>query len=210
MKIIVVGGIFEPKLYFTYGTMGSSKTAQALMLRFSFIEKDQKVLFLKPSVDTSNDEGIVKSRVEGLEAPVLMFSAQDNLLKLYKSELKYSDCVIIDEVNFASEQQINELKYIAEEMDIPVHTFGLGTNFQTKLFEGSKRLFEIADTIIEIKSPYHCGKKTIVNARYKDGKIIKEGKNIFIGGNDQYKSLCYSCWQKGILNGKKKRTKNKD
>ncbi len=194
------------KLYFAYGTMGSSKTAQALMLRFSFLERGQKVLFLKPSIDTRDGEGMVKSRVKGLEAPVLMFNTNDSLLELYKNELKYTDCVIVDEVNFATEKQIEELKYIAEELDIPVYTFGLRTNFQTKLFEGSRRLFEIADTITEIKSPCHCGKKTIVNARYKDGKIIRQGESIFIGGNDQYKSLCYSCWKKGKLNGRKKKS----
>jgi thymidine kinase len=112
-------------------------------------------------------------------------------------------CVIVDEAHFSTREQINQLKYIAEEIGIPVFTFGLRANFKTELFEGSKRLFEIADTISEIKSPCHCGKKTIVNARYKGRKIVRDGESILIGGNDQYKSLCYKCWKEGNLGGSK-------
>lgn len=190
------------KLYFTYGTMGSSKTAQALMTRFGFIERGQKVLFLKPEIDTRDGQNIIKSRIPGLEAPVEMFSNADDLLEKYNFDLLDIDCVIVDEVNFATKEHVEQLKYIAEEFDVPVFTFGLRANFKTELFEGSKRLFEIADTISEIKSPCHCGKKTIVNARYKGRKIIYDGESIVIGGNDQYKSLCYKCWREGKLDKK--------
>lgn len=190
------------KLYFTYGTMGSSKTAQALMTRFGFIERGQKVLFLKPEIDTRDGQNIIKSRIPGLEAPVEVFSNEENLLEKYNFDLLDIDCVIVDEVNFATKEHVEQLKYIAEEFDVPVFTFGLRANFKTELFEGSKRLFEIADTISEIKSPCHCGKKTIVNARYKGRKIIYDGESIVIGGNDQYKSLCYKCWREGKLDKK--------
>jgi thymidine kinase len=190
------------KLYFTYGTMGSSKTAQALMLRFSFIERGQKVLFLKPSVDTRDGKDIIKSRIPGLEAPVKTYGPNDNILELFNFDLLDMDCVIVDEVSFSTREQIEQLKYIAEEFDKPVYTYGLRANFKTELFEGSKRLFEIADTISEIKSPCHCGKKTIVNARFKGRKIVYEGESIVIGGNDQYKSLCYKCWREGNLDKK--------
>ncbi|HHX16846.1 MAG TPA: thymidine kinase [Mollicutes bacterium] len=190
------------KLYFTYGTMGSSKTAQALMTRFGLIERGQKVLFLKPEIDTRDGQNIIKSRIPGLEAPVEMFSNADDLLEKYNFDLLDIDCVIVDEVNFATKEHVEQLKYIAEEFDVPVFTFGLRANFKTELFEGSKRLFEIADTISEIKSPCHCGKKTIVNARYKGRKIIYDGESIVIGGNDQYKSLCYKCWREGKLDKK--------
>ncbi|MDD2203566.1 MAG: thymidine kinase [Bacilli bacterium] len=186
------------KLYFSYGTMGSSKTAQALMLRFSYLERGQKVLLLKPAIDTRDGENLIKSRI-GLEAPVIQYSTEDNLLDLYNFEFLELDCVVVDEVHFSTKEQIEQLKYIAEEFGIPVHTFGLRANFKTELFEGSKRLFEIADSITEIKSPCHCGKKTIVNARYKGRKIIYDGESIVIGGNDQYKSLCYKCWREGNL-----------
>lgn len=187
------------KLYFTYGTMGSSKTAQALMLRFNFIERGQKVLFLKPSLDTRDGADVIKSRIPGLEAPVKTFSPTEDILNLDNFRFLDLDCIIVDEVNFATKEQIEQLKYIAEEFDIPVFTFGLRANFKTELFEGSKRLFEIADTISEIKSPCHCGKKTIVNARYKGKKIQYKGETIVIGGDEQYKSLCYKCWREGNI-----------
>ena len=186
------------KLYFTYGTMGSSKTAQALMLRFSFLERGKSFVF-KPAIDNRDGENIIKSRIPGLEAPVDVFDNDDNLLDIYNFELLDIDCVIVDEVNFASKEHIEQLKYIAEEFDIPVFTFGLRANFKTELFEGSKRLFEIADKIEAINSPCHCGKKTIVNARYKGRKILYEGESIVIGGDEQYKSLCYKCWKEGKL-----------
>ena len=187
------------KLYFTYGTMGSSKTAQALMLRFSYIERGQKVLFLKPSIDTRDGDNMIRSRIPGLEASVVVYTSTDDILELFNFEFLELDCVIADEVHFSTKEQIEQLKYIAEEFNIPVHTFGLRANFQTELFVGSKRLFEIADTISEIKSPCHCGKKTVVNARYKGRKVIYDGESIVIGGNDQYKSLCYKCWREGNL-----------
>lgn len=187
------------KLYFTYGTMGSSKTAQALMMRFSYIERGQEVLFLKPSLDTRDGKNVIRSRIPGLEAPVITYGPVDDLLEINNFKLLDIDCVIVDEVNFSTKEQIEQLKYIAEEFDIPVYTYGLRANFKTELFEGSKRLFEIADTISEIKSPCHCGKKTIVNARFKGRKIIYDGESIVIGGNDQYKSLCYKCWREGNL-----------
>jgi thymidine kinase len=172
------------------------------MTRFGLIERGQKVLFLKPEIDTRDGQNIIKSRIPGLEAPVEMFSNADDLLEKYNFDLLDIDCVIVDEVNFATKEHVEQLKYIAEEFDVPVFTFGLRANFKTELFEGSKRLFEIADTISEIKSPCHCGKKTIVNARYKGRKIIYDGESIVIGGNDQYKSLCYKCWREGKLDKK--------
>lgn len=187
------------KLYFTYGTMGSSKTAQALILRFSFMERGQKVLFLKPSLDTRDGDNFIKSRIAGLEAPVITYAPEEDILNIYNFAFLELDCVVVDEVHFSTKEQIEQLKYIAEEFDIPVYTFGLRANFKTELFTGSKRLFEIADNISEIKSPCHCGKKTIVNARYKGRKIIYDGESIVIGGNDQYKSLCYKCWREGNL-----------
>lgn len=187
------------KLYFTYGTMGSSKTAQALMLRFSYLERGQKVLFLKPAIDTRDGENMIRSRIPGLEAPVVMYKPEDDILKMYDFRFLEYDCVIVDEVHFSTKEQIEQLKYIAEEFDVPVFTFGLRADFSTELFTGSKRLFEIADTISEVKSPCHCGRKTIVNARFKGRKIIYNGDSIVIGGNDQYRSLCYKCWREGNL-----------
>jgi thymidine kinase len=186
-------------LNFTYGTMGSSKTAQALLLRFSYLERGKKVLFLKPSIDTRDGPNLIRSRVPGLEASIDTYTPYDDILELFNCKFLEYDCIIVDEVHFSTSKQIEQLKYIAAEFDIPVFTFGLRANFKTELFEGSKRLFEIADSISEIISPCHCGKKTIVNARYKGHKVIYDGENIVIGGNDQYKSLCYKCWLEGNL-----------
>ena len=187
------------KLYFRYGCMGSSKTANALMTKFNYEEKGKKVLLLKPSIDTRDGKTIIKSRI-GLEAEAICF---DKNTKIYSDIIvEYNplpDCVVVDECQFCTKEQIEDLKYIAEILDIPVFCYGLRTDFQTKLFEGSKRLFEIADSISEIKSICSCGKKAIVNARYKDKEVVYDGEQVELGGNDKYIALCYECWNKGII-----------
>jgi thymidine kinase len=187
------------KLHFIYGTMGSSKTAQALIQRFSLIERGQKVLFIKPALDTRDGENIIKSRIPGLEAPVIMFNDNEDLLERFNFKFLDINCVIVDEANFCTTEQVEQLKYIADEFDIPVYAYGLKNNFTSTLFEGSKRLVELADEIKEIELLCHCGRKTIVNARYKGKKIIYNGDSIVIGGNDMYKAICYKCWREGNL-----------
>ena len=182
------------RLYFRYGTMGSSKTANALMTRFNYLEKGHNVLLLKPSMD--NRDTKVKSRI-GLEADCITFTPTENLLNLACRIMP--DCVIVDECQFATIEQIEQLKNITESIEIPVFCYGLRTDYMSNLFEASKRLFEIADSISEIKSICHCGKKAIINARYIDNKIIYSGNQIDIGGNDKYVGLCYKCWKKGKL-----------
>lgn len=186
------------KLHFIYGTMGCSKTAQALIRRFNYIEKGKKVLFLKSSIDNRDGKNIIRSRI-GIEAEVLEYGLEDNIIELFMDELKDTDYVIIDEVNFATAAQVEQMRTIADEFDIPVYAYGLKANFQSHLFEGSKRLFEIADVHTALESICHCGKPTIVNARYKNGKIEYEGELIVIGGDEKYINLCYDCWKKGNL-----------
>lgn len=198
------------KLYFKYGAMASSKTANALMTRFNYEEKGNKVWLVKPDLDNRDDYidengvrvTVVKSRV-GLSAVADVIKRDENILERF-NELKSHttiNAIICDECQFLSEAQVDQLKYIAEFYDIPVLCFGLRADFQTKLFEGSKRLFEIADSITEIKSVCKCGKKTIVNARIDaNGKVITEGNQIEIGGNDKYESMCWGCWQQRINN----------
>jgi thymidine kinase len=109
------------------------------------------------------------------------------------------DVIICDECQFLTEAQVDQMKYIAEFLNTPVLCFGLRSDFLTKMFEGSKRLFEIADSINEIKSVCKCGKKAIVNARIdENGKVITQGNQIEIGGNDKYESMCWGCWQERI------------
>jgi len=187
------------KLYFTFGTMGSSKTAQALIQRFSFIERGKKVLFLKPSIDTRDGEFILKSRIAGLEAPVETYKADENIIDKFNMKLIDMDCIIVDEVQLSTATQIEELRYIVDELNIMVYTYGLRVNFKSLLFEGSKRLMELADEIRDIETPCHCGRKTIVNARYRGKKVLYEGEDIVIGGNNMYKSLCYKCFREGNL-----------
>jgi len=193
------------KLYFKYGAMASSKTANALMTRFNYEEKGNKVWLIKPDLDNRDDYTdengarvtVVKSRI-GLSAVAQAIKADESILELYRALIATSpiDVIICDECQFLTESQVDHLKYIAEFHNIPVLCFGLRADFRTKLFEGSKRLFEIADSITEVKSVCKCGNKAIVNARIdSEGNIIVEGDQIEIGGNDKYESMCWGCWQ---------------
>ena len=187
-----------PKLYFKYGVMGSSKSAQALICKFNYEQKGYKVLLLKPSIDTrdyENGKAVVKSRI-GISSTCRVFTKDESILELFNkcSEEKYYDVLIIDEVQFCSDRQIDECKEIAQS--IPVMCYGLKTNFKSHLFEGSKRLIEIADSIEEIKSICRCGDKAIINARLIDGRVVTNGDEIQIGGDEKYEAMCYNCWKK--------------
>lgn len=184
------------KLYFKYGAMGCSKSAQALMCRFNYVQKGYKVLLIKPSIDTRDTEnGIpyVKSRI-GLKAECLTFSPTDSLKELFEKHKDACDVVIVDECQFATAQQINDLRDITEF--VPVICYGLKTNFKTELFEGSKRLIELSDSITELKSICKCGHKAIINARMINGKPVTDGAEVVIGGDETYEAMCYSCFKK--------------
>ena len=183
------------KLYFYYGVMGSSKTANALMKKFNFEEPGRKVLLINPSVDTRYGEKLVKSRM-GLECEALLIGKEDTVLDVVKNEGDF-DTIIVDEAQFLTASQVDELRKMADN-GIMVMCYGLKTDYMGNLFEGSKRLIEICDTIREIQSMCSkCSKKAIINARYNGDKIIYDGKQIDIGGNDKYMALCYNCWSKG-------------
>ena len=186
------------KLYFKYGAMGSSKTAQALMCRFNYLQKGFDVFLFKPQADNRCVEGgipLVSSRI-GLKSECIEFSKDDSFLQLAKNYgiIKPASVIIIDEAQFMTRQQVNEIKEISQ--NLPVLCYGLLTNFKTELFEGSKRLVEIADSITEIKSVCKCGKKATVNARIINGKIADDGEEQFIGGDESYEGMCYSCFIK--------------
>ncbi len=196
------------KLYFKFGAMASSKTANALMTKFNYEEKGNRVWLIKPAIDNRDDyvdeQGktvtVVKSRI-GLSAVAEVVRPNEDLMERYEKMREETpvDVIICDECQFLTGQQVDQMKRIAEYCDTPVLCFGLRSDFQTKLFDGSKRLFEIADSITEIKSVCRCGKKAIVNARLsEDGKVIVEGAQIFIGGNDKYEGMCWGCWQDRI------------
>lgn len=189
------------KLYFKYGAMGSSKTAQALMCRFNYMQKGYRVALLKPSIDSrfQTDEPKVISRI-GLTAPCQIFDQKFDFTKWYNKQISDFDVVIVDECQFCTKDQINQLKHISQF--VPVLCYGLLTNFKTELFEGSKRLVEIADSLMEIKSVCKCGAKATVNARIVNGEIVTEGKEIEIGAEEKYEGMCYRCFLKR-LNEKK-------
>ncbi|MCM1043439.1 MAG: thymidine kinase [Corallococcus sp.] len=192
-----------PRLYFKYGTMGSSKSAQALMCKFNYEQKNMKVLLIKPALDNRGDTDVpkVRSRI-GLSADCRIVCAGDSIAALY-SQVKAKDgcdCIIIDEAQFCTPKQIDECKWLSQYA--PVLCYGLMNNFQCKLFEGSKRLVELADSITEIKSVCRCGRKSTVNARFIDGVCVDEGPEVFIGGDETYENLCYWCWQEELNKGK--------
>ena len=184
------------KLYFKYGAMGSSKTAQALITKFNYEERNMKVLLLKPAIDNRDGVNTVKSRI-GLEKEAVSVKEEENLYEKYEREHPDCNVIIVDECQFLTPEQVDQLSDIVIKKDIPVLCFGLATDFTTHLFPGSKRLFEIAESISEIKSICTCGAKATVNARLDDsGKIVTEGSQVCIGGNNRYVAMCRRCWLK--------------
>ena len=187
------------KLYFKYGAMGSSKTAQALITKYNYEENGLKVWLIKPSADTRDGMDILRSRI-GLEAKVQMVLPGADIYEVFRAEREGNcDVIIADECQFFTPEQVDQLRAIVNDYDIPVMCFGLRTDFLTHLFPGSCRLMEVADTIQEIKTICDCGNKATVNARIdSQGHIITQGEQVFLGGNDSYIAMCHRCWLRGI------------
>ena len=190
------------KLYFKYGAMGSSKTANALITRFNYQERDMKVWLIKPSVDDRDGANIIRSRI-GLEAVADVITPDADIFALFEAGHKDCNTVIADECQFFTPEQVDQLRRIVDVYDIPVLCFGLRTDFWTHLFPGSLRLFEVADSITEIKTICSCGRKATVNARIDEmGNIVTEGSQVMLGGNDSYVAMCHTCYKKGIRDSK--------
>ena len=191
------------KLYFKYGAMGSSKTAQALITKYNYEENDMKVWLIKPSADSRDGAQILRSRI-GLAATVEVMTPDVDIYEVFgKTRKDACNAIIVDECQFMSEEQIDQLRAIVNDYNVPVMCFGLRTDFQTKLFPGSRRLMEVADTIQEIKTMCDCGAKATVNARINDGYIVTEGAQVVLGGNDCYIAMCHKCYIRGIREHKK-------
>jgi len=185
------------KLYFKYGAMGSSKSAQALTTKFNYEEKGMTVWLIKPGTDTRDGADIIRSRI-GLEQRAQIISPDESITEAYHNAGNY-DVIIADEAQFLTPSQIEELRTLVDEEDLPVLCFGLRTDFQTHFFPGAKRLMELADSITEIKTICECGRKATVNARFDDsGRIITEGDQVVLGGNDRYTAMCHRCWVEKI------------
>jgi len=185
------------KLYFKYGAMGSSKSAQALTTKFNYEEKGMTVWLIKPGTDTRDGADIIRSRI-GLSQKAQVIHPDDDIIKKYREAGSY-DVIIADEAQFLTPEQIDGLRWLVDEEDIPVLCFGLRTDFQTHFFPGARRLMELADSITEIKTICECGRKATVNARFDDnGLIITEGDQVVLGGNDRYTAMCHKCWKERI------------
>jgi thymidine kinase len=181
------------KLYFKYGAMGSSKSAQALITKFNYEEKGMSVWLIKPGTDTRDGADIIRSRI-GLSQSAQIIQPDESIIEAYKNAGSY-DVIIADEAQFLTPDQIDELRRLVDEEDIPVLCFGLKTDFLTHFFPGSKRLMELADSLTEIKTICDCGRKATVNARFdENGRIITEGDQVMLGGNDSYTAMCHRCW----------------
>ena len=180
------------KLYFRYGAMGSSKTANAIMVQYNYRERGQTALLLKPRLDSRDGEKLVGSR-SGLCAPC------EFIEDLGKIDLGLYDCLIVDEAQFLTKSQVEQLVDIVDGRGIPVICYGLRADFQGNLFEGSHWLLAWADTIEEIKTVCWCGRKATCNARVANGKVVKAGEQIVLGGNESYVALCRKHWRSGEL-----------
>ena len=187
------------KLYFKYGAMGSSKTAQALITKYNYEENDLSVWLIKPSADTRDGEQILRSRI-GLQATVEVIPPERDVYQVFQDTRQGKcDVIIVDECQFMTSRQIDQLRGIVNDFNVPVLCFGLRTDFQTRLFPGSHRLMEVADTIQEIKTMCDCGAKATVNARIDGrGHIVTEGAQVVLGGNDSYIAMCHKCYIRGI------------
>ena len=180
------------KLYFRYGAMGSSKTANALMVQYNYLERGQNALLFKPRLDTRDGDKSVVSR-SGLRASCEYIEDIDTI------DLTDCDCIIVDEAQFLTREQVFHLSDIVDEKNIPVICYGLRADFLGNLFEGSQTLMAIADTIEEIKTVCWCGRKATFNARIVNGKVAKAGAQIQLGGNESYVALCRRHWKDGVL-----------
>ena len=180
------------KLYFRYGAMGSSKTANAIMVQYNYHERGQKALLAKPQLENRDGDRIVASR-SGMKADCVFVE------ELSEMDLSTYDCIIVDEAQFLTKDQVLMLCDIVDEMNIPVICYGLRADFRCELFEGSQWLLAMADTIEEIKTVCWCGKKAIINARIVNGQVTREGAQIMLGGNESYMALCRKHWKQNKL-----------
>lgn len=183
------------QLYFKYGAMGSSKTANALMARFNYEERGQATLLVKPQLDTRDGEHMVRSRI-GLTHPCIYFH---EMQAMSDEELQQYACIIVDEAQFLTKDEVYYLVHLVDDCNIPVICYGLRADFRGELFEGSYHLLVLADKLEEVKTICWCGRKAICNARVVDGRVVKEGDQILLGGSSQYVSLCRKHFHAGKL-----------
>ena len=184
------------QLYFKYGAMGSSKTANALMARFNYEERGQNTLLVKPQMYTRDGDHMVKSRI-GLTHECVYFHEMQTMSD---EDLKQYACIIVDEAQFLTKEEVYYLVHLVDDCNIPVICYGLRADFRGELFPGSYHLLVMADKLEEVKTICWCGKKATFNARFdSSGRVVKEGAQVVIGANDRYIGLCRKHWAQGDL-----------
>ena len=186
--------------YWRYGPMNAGKSIQVLTVRYNYLERGQSVFLWKPGIDTREADRVVRARI-GLEAPLdALLAPDEDLRPLFEAQVAEKgkpSCLLVDEAQFLSPDQVAQLCEICDQADIPVMAFGLRADFRGELFPGSAALFALADRIEEMKTICWCGSKATMNARLMDGKVIMEGPQVQIGGDLSYISLCRNHWRKG-------------
>ncbi len=188
------------KLFFYYSAMNAGKSAILLQASHNYRERGMHTMLLTPEVNTRDGKGWIYSRI-GLRAEATPFSSVEDLFQLVYSENAVSqvDCVLLDEAQFLSKKQVTQLCRVADELDIPVLTYGLRTDFRGDLFEGSQFLLAWADALNEIKTICHCGRKATMVLRIgPDGTPVREGSQVEVGGNERYLSVCRRHHREGI------------
>ena len=191
------------KLIFKYGPMNSAKTVNLLTKAYELEARSQNVFCLRPSIDDREKNSIIKSRIEGITPrKCFLISPSANIIKICETIINHignvrRTWILVDEAQFLSREQVNDLALVVDTYNVTIICYGLRTDFQTKLFPGSMRLFEIADEISEIKSTCECGNDNIVNARIDSkGNLLLDGEQVETGAEDKYITLCRSCYNK--------------
>ena len=189
------------KLYYRYGAMNCGKTALLLQVAHNYEERDMKVLLLKPGVDTKGNKNLV-SRI-GIKRKVdHIISPDENLNKYLSTVKKDIVCILVDEAQFLTKDQVDELFMFTKQKDVPVICYGLRSDFKTIAFPGSLRLFELSDVMEELYTICRCGKRAKFNGRKINGKFTTKGSQVAIDGVDnvEYESLCGKCYIEKVLN----------
>ena len=188
------------QLYYRYSTMNAGKSTELIKVAYNYEERGKNVLTLVPSIDNRYGSGVITSRI-GLQRDAMAIDDDTNILELFlrENEKKPIDCVLVDECQFLKKHHVQELAEIVDSLDVPVLTYGLKNDFRNELFEGSYYMLIYADKIEEIKTICWCGRKATMVARIVDGKFVKQGQQIVIGGTDMYISLCRKHYNDGRI-----------
>ena len=188
------------KLYFSYSTMNAGKSTMLMQASYNYQERGMRTVILIAAFDDRAGLGKVSSRI-GLEAEAIPFHPGQDLYGLLEEMNRQGRiaCIFIDEAQFLERDQVWQLAHVVDRLDIPVMAYGLRTDFQGQLFPGSKELLAVADELREVRTICHCGRKATMVARLgADGRVVREGAQIEIGGNDKYESMCWTCWRAAL------------